>query len=57
MSKLINDYLTDDDLDSGMALREAKNRYMSELAEPDGRDYDIAIKMLYGDPMFNPTEP
>lgn len=57
LSQLIIDYLTDDDLDSGMALREAKNRYMSELAEPDGRDYDIAIKMLYGDPMFNPTEP
>lgn len=57
LSQLIIDHLSGQDLTSGMALRDSKNQYMDELLDPDGRDYDIAIKMLYGDPMFNPYEP
>ena len=57
LSQIIIDLLTEEDLTSGMALRDGQNQYMEELLDPDGRDYDVAIKMLYGDPMFNPYEP
>lgn len=57
LSQIIIKLLTEEDLTTGMALRDAQNQYMDELLEPDGRDYDVAIKMLYGDPMFNPYEP
>ncbi len=57
LSQLIIAHLSGQDLTTGMALRDSKNQYMSELANDEGRDYDIAIKMLYGDPMFNPYEP
>ncbi len=57
LSQIIIDKMTVEDLSSGLALRDAKMQYMDELDDGSERDYDIAIKMLYGDPTFNPYEP
>ena len=57
LSQIMIKLTTEEDLTSGMTLRDGKNQYMSELPEPDEMDYDVAIKILYGDPMFNPYEP
>ncbi|MCK4614971.1 MAG: hypothetical protein KAU14_09220, partial [Thermoplasmata archaeon] len=57
LSQIIIAKLTEEDLSSGMALREAKIQYMNELDDSDEMDYDVAIKILYGDPTFNPYEP
>jgi len=57
LSQIIIDKLTEEDLSSGLALRESKRQYMNELENSDEMDYDVAIKILYGDPMFNPYEP
>jgi len=57
LSQIIIKRLTEEDVSVGLALRDSKTQYMNELANPDGMDYDVAIKILYGDPTFNPYEP
>lgn len=57
LSQIIIKKLTEQDLTSGMALRNSKIQYMEELDNGFEMDYDVAIKILYGDPMFNPYEP
>lgn len=57
LSQIIIAKLTEEDLTSGLALRDAKTQYMNELDDNSEMDYDVAIKLLYGDPTFNPYEP
>ncbi len=57
LSQILIKLTTEQDLTSGIALRDAKNQYMYELDNGGVRDYDVAIKILYGDPLFNPYEP
>ena len=57
LSQIIIKRLTEEDVTSGLALRDSKVQYMNELQNNEGMDYDVAIKILYGDPTFNPYEP
>ena len=57
ISQILIAKLTEEDLTSGLALRDTKTQYMNELDDSNEMDYDVAIKLLYGDPTFNPYEP
>jgi len=57
LSQIIIKRLTEEDVSVGLALRDSKTQYMNELQNNEGMDYDVAIKILYGDPTFNPYEP
>ncbi|MEA3558798.1 MAG: C25 family cysteine peptidase [Candidatus Thermoplasmatota archaeon] len=61
---LLSEYYTKnllDDMDAGMALRDAKNLYLpTDLASGGIRDESFIMVqhyVLYGDPAFNPYEP
>ncbi len=56
ISRWIAEGLMEQNLSCGLSLKNAKNNYTNTKTEEDCL-YNSAIKILYGDPAFNPYEP